>query len=72
MKPQTIILSIAAIGLLAAVTGILRPHSASTIGLAGTTGTSALHDMQSSSVAGTLPGEDIVDGALVFPREPKR
>jgi hypothetical protein len=62
---------IAAVGLLAAVTGIPRSHSGSTIGRAGTS-TSTLYDMQSSSAAGKLPAKDFDDRSLVFPRESSR
>jgi hypothetical protein len=72
MKPLIIIFFIAAVGLLAAVTGIPRSHSGSTVGLAGTTGTSTLHDMQNARGVEKLPAEDFDDRSLVFPRESKR
>jgi len=72
MKPLIIVSFIAAVGLLAAVTGIPRSHSGSTIGRAGTTSTSTLRDMQSGRSADKLPVEDFDDRSLVFPRESKR
>jgi hypothetical protein len=71
VKPL-IIFFIAAVGLLAAVTGIPRLHSISTIGLAGTSGALTLQDMQSGRGAAKLPVEDFDDRSLVFPRESKR
>jgi hypothetical protein len=70
MKPL-IIIFIAAVGLLAAVTGIPRSHSGSTIGRAGTASTPTLQDMQTARAA-KLPAEDFDDRSLVFPRESKR
>jgi hypothetical protein len=70
MKPLIIVFFIAAVGLLAAVTGIPRSHSISTIGRAGTASMSTLQDMQRS--ADKLPAEDFDDQSLVFPRESKR
>jgi hypothetical protein len=70
MKPLIIIFFIAAVGLIAAVTGISRSHSGSTVGRAGTAGTSTLQDMQSARAA-KLPTEDFDDRSLVFPRESK-
>jgi len=72
MKPLVIISFIAAVGLLAAVTGIPRSHSGLTIGRAGTAGMSTLQDMQSGRSANKLPAEDFDDRSLVFPRETKR
>jgi len=72
MKLLIIVSFIAAVGLLAAVTGIPRSHSGSTIGRAGTSSTSTLRDTQSSSAASRLPAEDFDDRSLVFPRESKR
>jgi hypothetical protein len=72
MKPLIIIFFIAAVGLLAAVTGIPRSHSISTVGRAGTSSTSTLQDMQSARGADKLPAEDFDDRSLVFPRETKR
>lgn len=72
MKLLIIVSFIAAVGLLAAVTGIPRSHSGSTVGRAGTTRTPTLHEMQSSSLASKLPAEDFDDRSLVFPRESKR
>jgi len=71
MKPL-IICFIAAVGLLAAATGIPRSHSTSTIGRAGTPGTSTLQDTQSGRSADKLPVDDFDDRSLVFPRESKR
>jgi hypothetical protein len=71
MKLLIIVLFITAVGLLAAVTGIPRSHSGSTIGRAGTS-TPTLHEMQSGRSAGKLPVEDFDDRSLVFPRESKR
>jgi len=71
MKALIIVSFVAALGLLAAVTGTLRSHSISTIGLAGTTSPLALQDMQGGR--GTeLPDEDFEDRSLVYPREAKR
>ena len=72
MKPLIIIFFIAAVGLLAAVTGIPRSHSISTIGRAGTGGALTLQDMQSARSAAKLPVDDFDDRSLVFPRESKR
>jgi hypothetical protein len=72
MKPLIIVSFIAAVGLLAAVTGIPRSHSISTVGRAGTSSTSTLQDMQSARGADNLPAEDFDDRSLVFPRETKR
>jgi len=72
MKHLIIVSFIAAIGLLAVVTGIPRSHSISTIGRAGTSGASTLQDMQSGRSADKLPMEDFEDRSLVFPRESKR
>jgi len=72
MKPLIIIFFIAAVGLLAAVTGIPRSHSISTVVRAGTSSTSTLQDMQSARGADKLPAEDFDDRSLVFPRETKR
>jgi hypothetical protein len=71
MKPL-IICFIAAVGLLAAVTGIPRSPSISTVGRAGTSSTSTLQDMQSGRSADKLPVDDFDDRSLVFPRDPKR
>ena len=68
MKLLIIIFFIAAVGLLAAVTGIPRSHSGSTIGLAGTASKSTIQDMQSARGADKLPAEDFDDRSLVFPR----
>jgi hypothetical protein len=72
MKPLIIVSFIAAVGLLAAVTGIPRSHSISTIGRAGTASSSTLQDMQSGRGTDKLPVEDFDDRSLVFPRESKR
>jgi hypothetical protein len=72
MKPLIIILFIAAVGLLAALTSSPRSHSGSTIGRAGTPSTSTLQDMQSAHGADKLPAEAFDDQSLVFPRESKR
>ena len=72
MKPLIIIFFIAAVGLLAAVTGIPRSHSISTVGRAGTSSMSTLQDMQSGRRADKLPVDDFDDRSLVFPRESKR
>ena len=72
MKPLIIIFFIAAVGLLAAVTGIPRSHSISTVGRARTSSMSTLQDMQSARGADRLPAEDFDDRSLVFPRETKR
>jgi hypothetical protein len=71
MKPL-IIVFIAAVGLLAAVTGIPRSHSISTVGRAGTASSSTLQDMQGGPRADKLPVDDFDDRSLVFPRESKR
>jgi hypothetical protein len=72
MKPLIIVSFIAAVGLLAAVTGIPRSHSISTVGRAGAVGALTLQDMQSSRSAAELPADDFDDRSLVFPREAKR
>lgn len=72
MKPLIIVSFIAAIGLLAAVTGILPSHSITATGRAGTDGASTLQDMQSGRGADKLPVDDFDDRSLVFPREQKR
>jgi hypothetical protein len=72
MKPLIIVSFIAAVGLLAAVTGIPRSHSISTVGRAGAGGALTLQDMQSSRSAAELPADDFDDRSLVFPRESKR
>ena len=72
MKPLIIVVSIAAFGLFAAVTGISRSHSISTTGGAGTGGALTLQDMQSGRSADKLPVDDFDDRSLVFPRESKR
>jgi hypothetical protein len=72
MKPLIIIVFIAAVGLLAAVTGISRSHSISTVGRAGASSTLTLQDMQSGRSADKLPADDFDDRSLVFPRESKR
>ena len=72
MKPLIIMFFIAAVGLLAAVTGVQRSHSISTVGLAGTGAGSTLQDMQSGRRADKLPVDDFDDRSLVFPREAKR
>ncbi|MCS3932776.1 hypothetical protein M2175_007807 [Bradyrhizobium elkanii] len=71
MKPL-IICSIAAVGLLAAVTGIPRSHSNASVGRAGTSSTSTLQGMQSGRSADKLPVDDFDDRSLVFPRDSKR
>jgi hypothetical protein len=60
------------VGLIAAVTGVPRSHSISTVGRAGTSSTSTLQDMQSGRSADKLPVDDFDDRSLVFPRESKR
>ncbi len=72
MKLLIIIFFIAAIGLGAAVTGIPRSHTVSTIGRAGTGSMSTLQDMQSGRSTEKLPVDDFDDRSLVFPRESKR
>jgi hypothetical protein len=72
MKPLIIISFIAAVGLLAAVTGIPRSHSITTVGRAGTASSLTLQDMQSGRSADKLPVDDFDDRSLVFPRESKR
>ena len=72
MKALIIVSFITAVGLLAAATGIPRPHSISTTGRAGTASTSTLQDMQSGRGTDKLPAEDFDDRSLVFPREAKR
>ncbi len=72
MKLLIVVSFIAAVGLLAAVTGIPRSHSGSTIGRAGMTSTPTLREMQSGRIADKLPVEDFDDRSLVFPRESKR
>ena len=72
MKPLIIVFFIAALGLLAAVAGMARSHSISTIGRAGKASLPTLHDMQTSRQADKLPADDFDDRSLVFPREPKR
>jgi hypothetical protein len=72
MKPLIIVVSIAAVGLLAAVTSIPRSHSISTVGRAGTGGALTLQNMQSGRSAEELPLDDFDDRSLVFPRESKR
>ena len=67
-----IIVFVAAVGLLAAVTGILSSHSISTIGRAGTSRPLALQDMQGGRGADQLPVEDFEDRSLVYPRQAKR
>jgi hypothetical protein len=71
MKILIMVLLIASVAMLAVVTGISRSHSGSTIGRAGTTSTSILRDLQSSSTAHQLAAEDFDDRSLVFPRETK-
>ena len=68
MKLLIIVSFITAVGLLAAVTGIPRSHSGSTIGRAGTASTSILQDMQTARAA-RLSAEDFDDRSLVFPRQ---
>jgi hypothetical protein len=73
MKPLIIAIFIAAVGLLAAVSGIPRSHSISTTtGRAGTASSSTLQELQSGRSADKLPIEDFEDRSLVFPRESKR
>jgi len=72
MKALIIVFFVAAVGLLAAVSGTLRSHSISTIGRAGTASPLALQDMQSGRGTDTLPVEDFEDRSLVYPREAKR
>ena len=72
MKHLIIVFFIAAVGLLAAATGIPRSHSISTVGRAATSSTSTLQDMQSGRSADKLPVDDFEDRSLVFPRESKR
>ena len=72
MKPLITIFFIAALGLLAAVTGMPRSHSLSTVGLAGAGGASTLQDMQSGRSAEKLPVDEFDDRSLVFPRESRR
>ena len=62
----------AAVGLLAALTGIPRSHSGLTTGRAGAATMSTLHDMQSARSMDNLPTEDFEDRSLVYPRETKR
>ena len=72
MKPLIIISFVAAVGLLAAVTGIPRSDSGSTIGRARTASTATLQSRQTARGADELPAEDFDDQSLVFPREGKR
>jgi hypothetical protein len=72
MKLLIIVSFIAAVGLLAALTGIPRSHSGLTIGRTGAASTSTLHDMQSARSMDKLPAEDFDDRSLVYPRETKR
>jgi hypothetical protein len=72
MNLLIIVLFIAAVGLLAAETGIPQSHSGSTIGRAGTASTSTLQDMQSARDVDKLPAEDFDDRSLIFPWESKR
>jgi hypothetical protein len=72
MKRLIIVCFVAAVGLLAALTGIPRSHSGLTTGRAGTASTSTLHDMQSARSMDNLPVEDFDDRSLVYPRETKR
>ena len=71
MKTLISISFIAALGMLAVVTGIPRSHSDSTVGRAGAASMSTLQDRQNVR-AGKLPTEDFDDRSLVFPRESKR
>jgi hypothetical protein len=72
VKPLIIVFFLTAVGLLAAVTGIPRSHSISTLGRAGTDGASTSQEMQSARSVDKLPVEDFEDRSLVFPRESKR
>ena len=72
MKPLIIAIFIAAVGLLAAVSGIPRSHSISTTGRAGAASSSTLQGLQSGRSVDKLPIEDFDDRSLVFPRESKR
>jgi hypothetical protein len=72
MKLLIIISFVAAVGLLAAMTGIRRSHSVSTIGRAGIASSSTLQEMQSGRSPDKLPVDDFDDRSLVFPRESKR
>ncbi|OKO76262.1 hypothetical protein [Bradyrhizobium sp. NAS96.2] len=72
MKLLIIVSFTAAVGLLAALTGIPRSHSGWTTGRSGTASTSILHDMQSARSMDNLPAEDFEDRSLVYPRENKR
>jgi hypothetical protein len=72
MKLLIVVSFFAAVGLLAAVTGMSRSHSALTTGRAGTASMPTLQDMQSARGADKLPAEDFDDRSLVFPRETKR
>ena len=56
----------------AAMNGVLRSHSLSTIGNAGKRSGSTVQEMQSDRGADKLPVEDFEDLSLVFPREAKR
>ena len=67
-----IIGGIAAVALFAAVNGVLRSHSPSTIGYAGKRSGSTVQEMQSNRSVDKLPVEDFEDLSLVFPREAKR
>ncbi|TWB87120.1 hypothetical protein FBZ93_12351 [Bradyrhizobium macuxiense] len=71
MKLLIIVSLTAAVGLLAALTGIPRSHSGLTTGRAGAASTSILHDMQSARSMDNLPAEDFEDRSLVYPRENK-
>ena len=67
-----IIGGIAAVALFAAVNGVWRSHSPSTIGYAGKRSGSTVQEMQSNRSVDKLPVEDFEDLSLVFPREAKR
>jgi hypothetical protein len=67
-----IISAIAAVALFAAVNGVLRSHSLSTIGSAGKRSGSTVQDMQGDRSIDQLPVEDFEDRSLVFPREARR
>jgi hypothetical protein len=67
---RLMISALAAVALLAGVTGILRLRSLSTN--AGTAAMPAMQDLQSSAAIDELPVEEFEDRSLVYPRETKR
>jgi hypothetical protein len=70
MKALIIVSFIAAVGLLAAVSGIPRSHLSSSVGQ--TTSMSTMPDRRNARGADKLPEENFDDRSFVFPRETKR